>query len=113
MSTKPEKPLLPYKDNPAVQEVFADSMELLTFNGQYAHLTLTVNRLEETAQGDEPKGTRTTAARVVMSPNLLTTLYNKMSQLVGAMEQQGLVTRGDKGQNKLEAEQPSSPLDVQ
>ena len=109
MATQPQSKLLPYKDDPAVQEVSADSLELLSFNGQFAHLTLTVTRLEETLEGEEQKGTRSTAARLVMSPNLLTNLYNKMSQLVSAMEQKGMVTRG----NKDEIPQPSSPLDVQ
>ena len=109
MTKQPEKTHLPYKDNPAVQEVFADSLELLSFNGQFAHLTLTVNRLEETLAGEDQKGTRTTAARLVMSPNLVMTLYDKLSQLVGAMEQQGLVIRG----NKDQVQKPSSPLDVQ
>lgn len=109
MAKQPEKTHLPYKDNPAIQEVFADSLELLSFNGQFAHLTLTVNRLEETSQDEEQKGSRLTAARLVMSPNLVTTLYNKLSLLVGAMEQQGLIVRGDKDQ----VQKPVSPLDVQ
>ena len=108
MTKAPETTHLPYKDNGTVQEVFADSMELLTFNGQFAHLTLTVNRLEETAPGEDQKGVRCTAARIVMSPSLLTTLYNKMSLLVGAMEQKGLVTRG----NNESITQPSSPSDI-
>ena len=108
MTKKLEQSHLPYKDNPAVQEVFADSLQLLSFNGQFAHLTLTVNRLEDTPPGEDQKGTRSTAARLVMSPGLLTVLYNKLSEMVGALEQQGLVTRS----SNSSVQEPTNPRDV-
>lgn len=108
MNTKKQKLHLPYKDNSDLPEVFADSLELLWFNGQFAYLTLSVNRLEENTEGDEKKGYRSTAARLVMSPNLLTTLYDKLSHMINAMEREGLVTRGDK--EALKGDVPSTNL---
>lgn len=106
MASNTPAALLPYRDIPTTQEIFADSMELLSFNGQCAHLTLTVTRLEESAPGEEKKGGRYTAARLAMTPELLTTLYNKMSQMVHALEEQGIVKRN--ATDKI----PESPMDV-
>jgi hypothetical protein len=83
----------PYKDLPQVAETFADGIHLMTFNGQYAHLTLTVNRPDEPKPPKKPTGHKATAARLVLTPNLLVTLHNQLSQLMAALEQSGAVKR--------------------
>lgn len=84
---------LPYKDLPSVPEVFVDGMHLMIWNGQFAHLTLTVNRMDEPKGQKKPSGTRATAARLVLSPNAVIEIHNKLSQLIAMLEQSGVVKR--------------------
>lgn len=85
---------LPYKDLPNVPEIFADGLELITFNGQFAKVTLTVDRMDEPRPGNKkPTGNKVTAARLVLSPNAVIDLHNRMSQLIAVLEQSGVVKR--------------------
>lgn len=85
---------LPYKDLPNIAETFIDGVHLMTFNGQFANLILTANRMDEPHPGNKkPTGAKVTAERLVLSPDAILDLHNRMSQLIAVLEQQGVVQR--------------------
>jgi hypothetical protein len=83
----------PYKDLPQLMEAFADDMHLMSFNWQFAHITLTIDRLEDVKPGQKPRGQKVTSARLVLTANALIKLVNSLNQIMGALEQSGAVKR--------------------
>jgi len=95
MSKGPTPFDFPFKDIPEVNEIFADDMHLMTFNGQYAHFTFTVDRMDEFKPGvnKKPTGKKVAVARLVLTPTAMLKMVNSLNQIVGALEQQGTVKR--------------------
>ena len=83
----------PWKDDLSIKEVFADDMHMMTYNGQFAHFTFTVDRMDEMKPPSKPTGKKMTIARLVMTPNAMIKLVNSLNQIMGALEQDGAVGR--------------------
>lgn len=90
-----ERPLskLPYKDILSVAETYADGCHSVMFNGQVAHIVLTVDRPDEPKPPRPLTGNKVTAVRLVMDANGFIETYNQMHRLISALEAQGLIQR--------------------
>ena len=80
-------------DRPELPETFVDSMGLSTFDGPTVRLEFCVTRLDAPNPPAQATGTRYTACRLVMQPDLAIDLYNQLQGMLGAMEQQGIIKR--------------------
>ena len=85
-------PKLQHIDRPEIPETFVDGLHSIIFDGQTFRLEFTVGRLDEMRPGmQQPTGKSYTVCRLVMPPNSALELFNKMSGIVKAMEQKGLL----------------------
>jgi hypothetical protein len=82
-------------DRPDVSETFADALGNGSFDGQTARLTFSVTRLDPITPARPPTAKRYPVCRLVLPPDAVVELFNQLQQLIGLMEQQGLVTRED------------------
>ena len=83
-----------YVDRPELAETFVDSIRLTTFDGQALRMEFCVTRLDEPKQSSQPTGKRYPACRLVMPPETVVELYNRLGGLIAAMEKRGVVKRG-------------------
>lgn len=90
-------------DRPEIQEVFANHVELMTFDGLNMHLELTVVRYDEPKPPAVPTGRRVTACRLVLPGPTIVALHNNLAKLVAAMQQSGMV----------KFDEPKGPITVQ
>ena len=82
-----------YVDRPEASEIFADTVEKLSFDGQTLRLELCVTRMDDPKPPSPPTGKKYTACRLVLPPLAALDLVNKLQQLVAMLEQQGIVKR--------------------
>ena len=80
-------------DRPELTETFVDSLGNGSFDGQTARLTLSVTRLDPISPSKPPTAKRYPACRLVLPPDAVIALFNQLQQLIGVMEQHGLVKR--------------------
>ena len=80
-----------YVDRPECQEVFADSVTQVYFDGQSLRLEFGVTRLDEIKAGTPITGRRYPAQRMVLSPAAAVDLINRMQQVANAMAQAGMI----------------------
>ena len=73
-------------DRPELGETFVDSLALSTFDGAAARLTFCVLRMQE----PEP-GKRYPVSRLVLTPDATVELFNRLNQMMGALQKLGLV----------------------
>lgn len=93
---KPFDHAFTFKDDLSVREIFADGIHGIQVGGGVAKLTFTASRMsEEMKLGHKgpPKGYKAPVARIAFPAPAFADLYNKMNQLMAAMEAQGLVKR--------------------
>ena len=81
-----------YIDRPDLSETFADHLEHTNFGDAVVKITMSATRWPEFKSGTQIMGERTTALRLVVPAKAAIELYNSLSQLLGALEKQGLVT---------------------
>ena len=91
MKLPPEQ--LEHIDRPDLAEIFADSIGSGSFDGLTARLAFCVTRLDPVEPSRPPRGKRYPVCRLVLTPDAVVELFNQLQQLVGIMEQQGLVRR--------------------
>jgi len=84
-----------YIDLPDVSETFADSVGLVTFDGQSARIELCVTRMDMPQTPKKPTGRRYPVCRMVMPPDAFIGLYNSLENLIRGLEQQGVLKRGE------------------
>lgn len=89
MARKPLPSRYPYQDLPGMPHLFADSLEHLILNDDVAHLTLTVTRFEQAPQNPQLRGKRCTAARLVLTRDLLVELHQEIGRLIGSPDASG------------------------
>jgi hypothetical protein len=82
-----------YLDIPTVAEAFADGVHQMSWTGQAAYLTLSVNRFDETSANARPSGNRVTSARLILSPNALLELHNRTSEIIDILEATGVISK--------------------
>jgi len=78
-------------DRPDLTETFADSMALSTFDGAAARLTFCVMRMQEPQQGKRPQFRKYPVCRMVLTPDATVELFNRLNQMMGALQKMGLV----------------------
>ena len=82
-----------YVDPPHISEIFADSLERIRFDGQALRLEFCVTRTDEPKANQPIGGKKYTACRLVLPPNGLIELFDKLNAMISALEQQGLLKR--------------------
>ena len=80
--TAPSPPKRKYIDRPEIAEVFADGLERLTFDGSSLRLEFVVIRQDE--QGGDLWAY--TAARLVLSPQGVSDMMDKLTRLQAALD---------------------------
>ena len=78
-------------DRPELNETFVDSMGLSTFDGVAARLTFCVMRMQEPQQGKQAQFNRYPVCRMVLTPEAMVDLFNRLNQMMGALQKLGLV----------------------
>jgi len=78
-------------DRPELAETFVDSMGLSTFDGAAARLTFCVMRMQEPQQGKRPQFKKYPVCRMVLPPDAVVDLFNRLNQMMGALQKLGLV----------------------
>jgi len=91
MSDEPA-PAPTYVDRAEVQEIFADQIRLIHFDGYCVRLEFTVNRPYLAGQ-DRAESRVYPAARLALSPLAAISLKEQLVQLVAMLEQQGVLRR--------------------
>lgn len=82
-----------YVDRPEITETFADSIHTTTFDGRTLRLELCVTRVEERKPPNARTGSRYPVCRLVMPPDAVVDLYNRLQRLIAVMEKRGVVKR--------------------
>jgi hypothetical protein len=83
---------------PELNETFVDSLALSTFDGAAARLTFCVMRMQ-----GPPQFKRYPVCRMVLTPDATVELFNRLNQMMGALQKLGLV--------KLEPGKPPQPVE--
>src|ERR1051325_11253605 len=78
-------------DRPELAETFVDSLTLSTFDGAAARLPFCVLRMQEPQQGKPAPFQRYPGWRLVVTPDATIELYNRLNQMMGALQKLGLV----------------------
>ena len=78
-------------DLPELQETFADSLGLSTFDGMTARITLCVQRLQEPKPAQPPMANKYPVCRLVLTPEAVVDLFNNLNQLMGVLQKSGLI----------------------
>jgi hypothetical protein len=78
-------------DRPEIEETFADSMALSTFDGAAARLTFCVSRMQDPQAGKPAQFKRYPVCRMVLTPDATVELFNRLNQMMGALQKLGLV----------------------
>ncbi len=78
-----------YIDRPEIDEVFADSVTGLLYDGQTLRMEFAVTRFDEIKPNTPISGRRYPACRLVLSPAAAIDLINRMQQIATALTQSG------------------------
>ncbi len=78
-------------DRPEVNETFVDSLALSTFDGAAARLTFCVMRMQDPQPGKPAVFKRYPVCRMVLTPDAVVELFNRLNQMMGALQKLGLV----------------------
>jgi hypothetical protein len=90
-------------DRPELNETFVDSLALTTFDGAAARLTFCVMRMQEPQAGKPAQFKKYPVCRMVMTPDATVELFNRLNQMMGALQKLGLV--------KIEPGKPPQPVE--
>ena len=91
----PEKtgPRIHYIDRPEVSETFADSIHGLSFDGQTMRIEFCSVRIDPFNPSEAPTGRQYPVCRMVLTPNAGIELFNRLQQIIKALEKSGAVQR--------------------
>jgi hypothetical protein len=87
------QPPPPYVNRADVPETFADHCQGVVFDGQTLRLELAVTRFGAPEGNKRPDAERTTACRLVLTPQAALQLHEQLRRLVATLEEKGLVSR--------------------
>jgi hypothetical protein len=91
-------------DRPECQEIFADSVSGLYFDGQTLRLEMSVTRFDEVKPNTPISARRYPACRLVLSPAAALELINRTQQIGAALKQANTAqTKTTEDQNKSSA----------
>jgi hypothetical protein len=91
--TKPFNPIIRYEDRPEISETFADSVHGVLFDGQTMRIEFCTTRMDPPQPPNEPTARQYPVCRLVMPPTAAIDLYNKLQQILQALEKDGKITR--------------------
>jgi len=80
-----------YIDRPEVDEVFADFVNRIQFDGQTLRFEFCVSRMEDQPPPAAPSGKRYPACRLVLSAAAAVDLMNKMQQITASLIKAGVL----------------------
>lgn len=82
-----------FVDRPEVSETFADSLHSINFDGQAMRIVLCATRFDPPKATKAPTAARYPACRLVLTPNAAIDLFNRLQQIVKALEKSGAITK--------------------
>ena len=82
-----------YVDNPDISETFADSVRALSFDGQTMRLEFCTTRLNDPKPPNPPSAKQFPACRLVLTPSAAMDLFNKLQNIMSALEKSGAIKR--------------------
>jgi hypothetical protein len=82
-----------YVDRPEVTEVFFDHVRMCMFNENALRMEFCVTRFDEPKPPAAPASKHVTAIRLATTPTGLAQLYDQLTNLVAALEKQGVLHR--------------------
>ncbi|MGO9379944.1 MAG: hypothetical protein ACLPN1_03850 [Dissulfurispiraceae bacterium] len=82
-----------YVDLPELSETFADSIQLILFDGQSARIEFCVTRMDEPKPPKPPTARKYPVCRLVLTPEAALQLFNQLQTIVTGMQKQGLIKR--------------------
>lgn len=82
-----------FVDSPEVSETFADSSRAVTFDGQTMRIEFCTIRMDEPKPPNPPTGRQYPVCRLVLTPNAAVDLFNKLQQVMAALEQSGAIKK--------------------
>ena len=80
-----------YIDRPEVDEIFADFVNRIQFDGQTLRFEFCVSRMEDQPPPAAPSGKRYPACRLVLSAAAAVDLMNKMQQITASLIKAGVL----------------------
>ena len=80
-----------YLDRPEINEVFADFVQRIQFDGQTLRFEFCVTRLDDQRTGNVVTGKRYPACRLVLSASAAIDLMNKMQQITAELIKAGVL----------------------
>ena len=91
--SKQSGPKTRFVDRPEVIETFADSIRAITFDAQTMRIEFCVSRMDEPNPPKPPTSRQYPACRLVLTPNAALVLFNKLRQIMNAMEKSGAIKK--------------------
>jgi hypothetical protein len=91
--TKPFNPTVQFHDRTDVSETFADSVHGLIFDGQTMRIEFCTTRMNAPQPPADPTATQYPVCRLVLPPAAAIDLFNRMQQIMQALEKDGKITR--------------------
>jgi hypothetical protein len=85
-------------DLPNLAETFADSIDLVFFDGQTLRINFAVTRFDQPHQAGNVNARRMPACRLVLSPRAAVELMNQIQQLMAKMVQAGVLKAAPPGE---------------
>jgi hypothetical protein len=86
-------PRIRYIDRPEVSETFADSIRGLSFDGQTMRIEFCSIRIDPVKPPEIPTGRQYPVSRMVLTPSAGIELFNRLQQIIKALEKSGAVHR--------------------
>ncbi len=83
---------IPYVDRPEVQEIYADQVRLIHFDGYSVRLEFAVVR-PRVAGPDRAEASIYPTARLALPPHAAISLKEQLDQLVAKLQEQGILRR--------------------
>ena len=82
-----------FVDRPEISETFADSIHSLNFDGQAMRINFCTTRFDPPKPPKAPTAAQFPICRLVLTPAAGLDLFNKLQQIMSALEQSGAVKR--------------------
>jgi hypothetical protein len=81
-------------DLPELSETFADSIDLVFFDGQTLRINFGVTRFDQAQQSPSATAFRYPSCRLVLTPRAAVELMNQIQKLIAGMIQAGVLKTG-------------------
>ena len=82
-----------FVDRPEVSETFADTIRAVSFDGQTMRIEFCITRMDEPKPPNPPTARQYPSCRLVLTANAAVELFNRLQQIMSALEQTGAIKR--------------------